>query len=81
MGTEERRSGDQAVEPSNCSYEFIIFRAVNVRELWLDEGNGRRRDLIDEIINPLKNGQLAMRKPQVLPIRTTKYNYPYNDII
>ena len=57
MGTEGRRSGDQAIAPSDCTYEFIIFRAVNIRELWLDEGNGRKRDLTDEILNPLRSGQ------------------------
>eukprot|EP01084_Bolivina_argentea_P038872 71864_1 len=57
MGTEGRRTGDQAIAPSDCTYEFIIFRAVNIRELWLDEGNGNRRDLTDEILIPLRQGQ------------------------
>ena len=57
MGTEGRRTGDQAIAPSDCTYEFIIFRAVNIRELWLDEGNGRKRDLTEEILNPLRSGQ------------------------
>ena len=57
MGTEGRRTGDQAIAPSDCTYEFIIFRAVNIRELWLDEGNGRKRDLTDEILIPLRSGQ------------------------
>eukprot|EP01083_Nonionella_stella_P030734 84214_1 len=57
MGTEGRRTGDQVIPPSDCTYEFIIFRAVNIRELWLDQGPGRRRDLTDEILLPLRSGQ------------------------
>jgi len=57
MGTEGRRSGDQAIQPSDCTYEFIIFRAVNIRELYLDLGNGQRRDLTDELLMPLRTGQ------------------------
>lgn len=64
MGTEGRRTGDQAIAPSDCTYEFIIFRAVNIRELWLDEGNGRRRDLTDEILIPLRSGQSANYPPK-----------------
>jgi len=56
--------GDQAIAPSDCTYEFIIFRAVNIRELWLDEGNGRRRDLTDEILNPLRSGQTSNYSPK-----------------
>lgn len=61
MGTEGRRTGDQAIAPSDCTYEFIIFRAVNIRELWLDEGNGRKRDLTDEILLPLRQGHAVKR--------------------
>jgi len=64
MGTEGRRTGDQAIAPSDCTYEFIIFRAVNIRELWLDEGNGRRRDLTDEILIPLRSGQSVNYPPK-----------------
>ena len=64
MGTEGRRSGDQAIAPSDCTYEFIIFRAVNIRELYLDMGNGRRKDLTDEILIPLRSGQSSNYPPK-----------------
>ncbi len=56
IGTEGRRTGDQAIAPSDCTYEFIIFRAVNIRELWLDEGQNRV-DLTEEILISLRQGR------------------------
>lgn len=56
-GTEDRRTGDQKVEMSTCTYEYIVFRAVSLRELWLLEGNGRRLDVTDEILIPLRAGK------------------------
>lgn len=58
-GTEDRRTGDQKVEMSTCTYEYIVFRAVSLRELWLLEGNGRRTDVTDEILIPLRAGKGA----------------------
>ena len=58
-GTEDRRTGDQKVEMSTCTYEYIVFRAVSLRELWLLEGNGRRLDVTDEILIPLRAGKGA----------------------
>jgi len=64
-GTEDRRTGDQKVEKSTCTYEYIVFRAVSLRELWLLEGNGRRLDVADEIIIllPLTSEMLQDAKP------------------
>jgi len=58
-GTEDRRTGDQKVEMSTCTYEYIVFRAVSLRELWLLPGNGRRIDVTDEILIPLRAGKGA----------------------
>ena len=55
MGTEGRRTGDQAIPPSDCIYEFIIFRVINIHKLWLEEGNEIIRDVTDEILTPLRN--------------------------
>jgi len=64
-GTEDRRTGDQKVEKSTCTYEYIVFRAVSLRELWLLEGNGRRLDVADEILIllPLTSEMLQDAKP------------------
>jgi len=67
LGTEGRRTGDQAISESDCQYEFIIFRAVNCREIYLDLGNGQRRDLTDELLMPLRTGkqqQPSQRQPR-----------------
>jgi len=56
MGTEGRRTGDQVIAPSDCTYEFIIFRAVNIRDLWLEKSGGQRINLNKEVLEPLRSG-------------------------
>jgi len=55
-GTEGRRTGDQVIAPSDCTYEFIIFRAVNIRELWLQKSGGQKISLNKEVLEPLRSG-------------------------
>jgi len=56
MGTEGRRTGDQVIAPSDCTYEFIIFRAVNIRDLWLEKSGGQKINLNKEVLEPLRSG-------------------------
>ena len=37
MGTEGRKVGHRAVPPSDKMYEFVIFRATDISQLWLDK--------------------------------------------
>jgi len=76
MGTEGRRTGDQAIAPSDCTYEFIIFRAVNIRELWLEDGN-RQVDLTDEVLVPLRgqNASNASKQQDDAPGPKRKVGY------
>jgi len=62
MGTEGRRSGDQVIAPSDCTYEFIIFRAVNISDLWLEKSGGQRVTLNKEVLEPLRAGQSSAAK-------------------
>jgi len=62
MGTEGRRSGDQVIAPSDCTYEFIIFRAVNIRDLWLEKSGGQRVNLNKEVLEPLRSGHRGAAK-------------------
>lgn len=62
MGTEGRRTGDQVIAPSDCTYEFIIFRAVNIRDLWLEKSGGQRESLNKEVLEPLRSGNTGHSK-------------------
>jgi len=65
MGTEGRRTGDQVIAPSDCTYEFIIFRAVNIRDLWLEKSGGQRESLNKEVLEPLRQGNTGHSKDNV----------------
>jgi len=68
LGTEERRSGQQAIAPSSTTYEFIRFRANNIKSLHLEKNN-QKIDLSKEILEPLRqmsnssNNQQETRQP------------------
>eukprot|EP01084_Bolivina_argentea_P261450 441823_1 len=67
MGTEGRRSGEQAIASSDCVYEFIIYRAENIAKLWLYEDNGSRRDITNEILqNPFNESVKRLEKEHPL---------------
>ena len=37
MGTEGRRISDKSPVPLDCTFEFIIFQIVNIKELWVND--------------------------------------------
>ena len=62
MGTQDRRRGSDAISASDCTYEFIIFRAVNIKSLRLEEGDAR--DLTSEILVPLRHASQELKAQQ-----------------
>lgn len=79
LGTENRRSGSEAISASDCTYEFIIFRAVNIKSLRLEEGD--RRDLTREILEPLRQaGQETNSKRQSRSAEDTKRRVGYDPV-
>jgi len=53
LGTEDRRQGQQAIAASTTTYEFIRFRANNIKSLHLEKNN-QKIDLNKEILEPLR---------------------------